>query len=354
MNEITNMHRIRQGNIRILLAPAIVLSIGLVFLVADAVRTRNNQDDQFALPDDRSPASLLEFIREMDGTAEQADNFLESSNFTEVAQAVVAACKVIDESPGQLTEQQRREVDYFQIIYSGYLIFDGSAKDPPELPDLVERATGFIEQTTKFSTREQTISDSILRILEGRGRYQLAAKFASRVNEFFKKDDSLAAQSYREQLEQLQTRLRLPGQPMHLTTKKLSGEPFDLAELRGKVVLIEFYGTRCKPCIADFPALRRIYADNQDSGFEIVGICLGAPAARIRKFTEEHKLPWLQLCGDVSASLDCNKQLADDFGIGAVPTTILIDREGVVRKLGVRPLLSNSEQDLETQLDKLL
>jgi len=342
------------GSIRTVLAPGIALTVGVIILVADAVNTRNQQDDQFALPDDRSPASLLSFIREMDGSTEQAKNFLESSNFTEVAQAVVAACKAIDDSASTLTEQQQREVDYFRIIYSGYLIFDGSLEDPPELSDLIDRAMAFIDQATEFSTREQTVSDSILRTLEGRGSYQLAAKFAVGVNEFLEKDDSLKAQSYRQQLEQLQTRLRLPGQLMQLATKRLSGEPFNITDLRGKVVLIEFYGTRCKPCIADFPALRRIYADNRDSGFEIVGICLGAPAARISKFTEEHELPWPQLCDDITASLDCNKELADALGIQAVPSTILIDRSGVVRKLGVRPLSPNLTQDLETQLDKLL
>jgi len=126
------------------------------------------------------------------------------------------------------------------------------------------------------------------------------------------------------------------------------------ASLRGKIVLIEFWGTHCKPCIADFPALKRIYAANRERGFEIVSVCLHAAPARIQSFAADHQLPWIQLCDDKSASEQCNQALAERFGIQAVPTTLLLDTDGRVVAMALRPLSGDLELDLELWLRKLL
>ena len=141
---------------------------------------------------------------------------------------------------------------------------------------------------------------------------------------------------------------------IQLQSNTLKGEPFDIQSLRGKVVLIEFWGTRCAPCIADQPVLKRIYREYRERGFEIVGICLHAEPERIRRFVDEHELPWVQLCHDKSTSIECNKPLTDRFGVEAVPTTLLIDKDGRVIAQGVRPLHSIQGQDLECFLKSRL
>ena len=139
-----------------------------------------------------------------------------------------------------------------------------------------------------------------------------------------------------------------------LQSTTIDGKPFDLESLRGQVVLIEFWGPHCKPCIADFPALKRIYAASKKRGFEIVSVCLHAAPARIMRFATEHQLPWIQLCDDKSTCNECNRALADRFGIQAVPTTLLIDADGRVIAMALRPLSDNADSDLERWLNKLI
>jgi thiol-disulfide isomerase/thioredoxin len=155
-------------------------------------------------------------------------------------------------------------------------------------------------------------------------------------------------------LKKIERRLEMMNEILVLQSQTVDGKSFDLESLRGKVVLIEFWGTHCKPCIADFPALKRIYSANKLRGFEIVSVCLHAAPARIQSFAAQHQLPWLQLCDDKSASSDCNHALSERFGVQAVPTTLLLDRDGRVVAVAVRPLSGDSDRDLERWHSKLL
>jgi hypothetical protein len=82
-----------------------------------------------------------------------------------------------------------------------------------------------------------------------------------------------------------------------------------------------------------------------------LAVCLNASASRIKSFTTEHQLPWIQVCDD---RIDGNDEWATPFGIHAVPTTMLIDQSGKVIALGVRPLHNDKSRDLENNLERLL
>jgi len=67
-----------------------------------------------------------------------------------------------------------------------------------------------------------------------------------------------AAKTTSQKLAKIVQRLSLMNEILELQSRTLDDHPFDIGSLRGKVVLLEFWGTHCKPCIADFPALKRI------------------------------------------------------------------------------------------------
>jgi len=103
------------------------------------------------------------------------------------------------------------------------------------------------------------------------------------------------------------------------------GEHITLEDLRGKVVLLDFWGTWCPPCVESVPDLRNLqkkYA--KEPNFVIIGISSDSDEEEWREFTVKNKMIWPQY-------RDKDRRIQRAFGIHAFPTYILIDHEGIVR-----------------------
>ena len=108
-----------------------------------------------------------------------------------------------------------------------------------------------------------------------------------------------------------------------LTT--LGGEAVSSETLRGKVVLVNFWATWCPPCRVEMPGFQRIYSDRKDDGFVILGISTDATGtAGVKKFLTERGItyPVAMATGEVVRSFG---------GANVLPTSFLIDRQGVIR-----------------------
>jgi peroxiredoxin len=117
-----------------------------------------------------------------------------------------------------------------------------------------------------------------------------------------------------------------------LSVPLLEGARWSLRDRKGKVVLVDFWATWCRPCLKEFPVLREIYTRFADRGFEIVGISLDENLAALRSFLEREKLPWI--IGFSGSGWD--DPAARVYGVDAIPSTWLIDRHGVLREAGLR------------------
>lgn len=107
----------------------------------------------------------------------------------------------------------------------------------------------------------------------------------------------------------------------------VQGHLWTSEKLEGQVVLLDFWATWCAPCLAELPNLRQLHERHTKDGLRIVGIALDAIDRRgLRSFLLRHDIGWPQ----VHASTGVESDLAQRFGVEAVPVTVLIDRKGRV------------------------
>jgi thiol-disulfide isomerase/thioredoxin len=102
------------------------------------------------------------------------------------------------------------------------------------------------------------------------------------------------------------------------------GNPFKLASLKGKVVLVDFWASWCGPCRKENPNLVKAYAAYHDKGFEIVGVSLDDKKENWLKAIAADQLTWLH----VSDLKGWKNELAVSYGIKSVPTSFLLDASG--------------------------
>ena len=130
----------------------------------------------------------------------------------------------------------------------------------------------------------------LARGLESPGKMELAVEAYNRFGARFKKSDDADMALYGLKLEGAARRVQLPGNPIDVTGTTLTGEKFDWAEYKGKVVLIDFWATWCGPCIRELPNVKKNYELYHDRGFEVVGISLDKAPERVEAFQKKHKI----------------------------------------------------------------
>lgn len=106
-----------------------------------------------------------------------------------------------------------------------------------------------------------------------------------------------------------------------LVADDLTGQPFQLGGLRGKVVVVNFWASWCEPCVAELPVLGALA---QRPGVAVVGVNFKEPLDTISRFQAAHPIPYPVL-------RDRTGDLFKAWSPGVMPATILLDRQGRAR-----------------------
>lgn len=139
-------------------------------------------------------------------------------------------------------------------------------------------------------------------------------------------------------------RINLQDKKLDLAGPKFGGGTIDLANYRGRAVLVIFWSTWCKPCTEDLPQIISLYNQYRRNGFEVVGVNLDTTTDLVQPYLTEHKVPWPHI--HEPGGLDSGPGKA--FGIISLPTMFLVDKTGTVVSR------STSVQELKEELPKLL
>ena len=131
------------------------------------------------------------------------------------------------------------------------------------------------------------------------------------------------------------------GPAPDFTLKNRQGDSVTLSDLRGKVVLINFWATWCGPCRTEMPLLEAMYQRYSALGFEMLGVNVEKDSSLSDGFLKETPVTFPIL-------YDPENQVSKMFDVAAMPSTVLVDREGNLRFLhhGYKAGDENAYQDM--------
>jgi thiol-disulfide isomerase/thioredoxin len=126
------------------------------------------------------------------------------------------------------------------------------------------------------------------------------------------------------------------GQEIQLTD--LDGNEIRLADMRGKVVWINFWATWCPPCQEETPILRDLYDEYADDGLEIVAISVQETTADdVRSYVERYDLNY-------TVGFDATSAIFHTYRAFGLPTQLFVDRDGVIQELILGPITRASAE----------
>lgn len=131
----------------------------------------------------------------------------------------------------------------------------------------------------------------------------------------------------------------------NFTLKDLNGNTFQLSDVKGKVVILDFWATWCPPCRMEIPHFEELHQEYKSKGLAVIGIALDrGGASQVKPFVEINRVSYLVLMGDGIVTEAYG-------GIRGIPTTFVIDRDGNIREkfVGYR-----SKEVFEETIKKLL
>jgi peroxiredoxin len=137
--------------------------------------------------------------------------------------------------------------------------------------------------------------------------------------------------------------IRMPriAPPVEISLLDIHDKQVTLADFKGKIVFLNFWTTWCFECRIEMPLMEKLHKRFKGKDFAVVAVNLREPATRVKNFFEENKLTF-------TALLDSKGKIGSQFGVRAVPTTFILDKDGGIigKVFGSREWTSQKSFDL--------
>lgn len=183
--------------------------------------------------------------------------------------------------------------------------------------------------------------------LDEKNGSKLLQKFYETLGPFFAQSQNFDERKMAERMAGSLRRVSMLGQEFELAAVLRDGTLVNVKDWRGKVVLVNFWGTSCGPCIREFPAMKALYEKYHDAGYEMIAISYDTEES-LDKFLEKTPYPWMFSLLSHSEQKGLKDYYAY-YGIQGIPMTFLLDRDGKVRFMQV----GSNDEALKQQVDQL-
>jgi thiol-disulfide isomerase/thioredoxin len=143
------------------------------------------------------------------------------------------------------------------------------------------------------------------------------------------------------------------GKPFELKfTEAITGKEISMADLKGKVVVIDFWATWCGPCVAEMPKMKQLYAEYKSKGVEFIGVSLDQAESaggltKLKEFVKKEGIEWPQYYQGNYWQSD----FSSSWGINSIPCVFIIDHEGKLYSTEARGQLEKLIPELIAKRD---
>lgn len=241
------------------------------------------------------------------------------------------------------TSTYKNEVEYFANEYFRFVDFKDKTYD--KLPWMYEAFKSYTSTLTMIPLPDGAMKGYLEKYLQkmpkGSGTKMLALSgivtilkqkespefgyFAKQFIDEYKTQMPQATADLQKQLDAMQAFL-IGGTAPDFTQKTPEGTDLKLSDLRGKVVMIDFWASWCGPCRRENPNVVRLYNQYKSKGFEILGVSLDNTKDRWLQAIQQDGLTWKH----VSDLKYWQNEAAQIYGVRAIPQTVLLDAEGKI------------------------
>jgi thiol-disulfide isomerase/thioredoxin len=111
--------------------------------------------------------------------------------------------------------------------------------------------------------------------------------------------------------------------PVEVTLPDLNGKQVNLSDFKGKIIFVNFWATWCPPCREEMPSMQKLHDKLKDKDFLMVAIDMQEPPEPVKKYIKEYEFTFMTL-------LDSKGETGLLFGIRSIPTTLIMDKNGMI------------------------
>ncbi len=147
-----------------------------------------------------------------------------------------------------------------------------------------------------------------------------------------------------------QLKLNINDIANEFTVEMINGEKINLSDLKGKVVLLNYWATWCAPCLIEFAEFpKKILEPFKDEGFILIAVSIGESKEKVEKKMDKMKKYGVNF----NVGIDPKKEIWNKYATGAIPKSFVIDKNGVIKYISIGNSEGNVDK-LASEIKKLI